>query len=50
MKHLKKLLVVASLVSMVGGCYVSERRGPRYARSECGPGYYWNGYHCHRRY
>lgn len=51
MTYFKKLLVIASLISTVGGCYVSERPGrPRYARYECGHGYYWNGYHCHRRW
>ena len=50
MKYLKKLLILASLTSMLGACYVVERPGPRYARYECRHGYYWNGYHCHRRW
>jgi hypothetical protein len=49
MKYLKKLLVIASLVSTVGSCYV-QTRGPRYARHDCAPGRYWNGHHCHRNW
>jgi hypothetical protein len=47
MKHLKKLIVVTSLIAMISGCYV-EGRGPRYARRDCAYGWYWDGYRCHR--
>ena len=47
MKYLKRIIVVTSLISMVGACYV-EQRGPRYAHRGCAYGWYWDGYHCHR--
>jgi hypothetical protein len=43
MEYLKKIIVVASLISMVGACYV-EPRGPRYAHRGCGYGWHWDGY------
>jgi hypothetical protein len=50
MRYIKKILAIAALVSTVGACYV-ETRSPRYvARRECAYGWYWNGYHCHRRW
>jgi len=49
MKYLKRIMVVGSLISMLGACYV-ERRGPRYAHRGCAYGYYWDGYRCHRHH
>ncbi|HMG52386.1 MAG TPA: hypothetical protein VK601_02865, partial [Kofleriaceae bacterium] len=39
MEYLKKIIVVASLISMVGACYI-EPRGPRYAHRGCAYGWY----------
>lgn len=51
MKYLKKLIIVTSLISTIGACYV-ERRGPRYAHRGyargCAHGWHWDGYRCHR--
>lgn len=49
MKYLKNILLVGSLISMLGSCYVETQR-PRYARRTCAYGWHWDGYHCHRNY
>jgi hypothetical protein len=47
MKYLKKIILISSLISMLGGCFVETQR-PRYARRMCAYGWYWDGYGCHR--
>jgi len=50
MRYLKRFVVITSLISMLGACYV-ERREPRYARytrRDCAYGWHWDGYRCHR--
>jgi len=49
MKYLKRIIVVTSLMSMLGACYV-ERRPARYAYRGCGYGWHWDGYRCHRNH
>jgi hypothetical protein len=49
MKYLKNLILISTLASMIGGCYVETRR-PRYARSTCDYGWHWDGYRCHRNH
>jgi hypothetical protein len=50
MRFLSKILLIGTLFSTVAGCYVQERRGPRYAhRYECARGWHWDGYHCRHR-
>ena len=49
MEYLKKIVLIASLISTIGACYV-ERRGPRYAQRGCGYGWHWDGYRCHRNH
>jgi hypothetical protein len=49
MEYLKKIVVIGSLISMLGACYVQERR-PRYAYRGCAYGWYWDGYRCHRHH
>lgn len=48
MKYVKRLLMIAPLVAMVGSCYV-ETRGPRYAHRDWHSDCRYDGYHCHRR-
>jgi hypothetical protein len=47
MKYLKKIIIISSLMSMLGACYV-ETRPVRYAHRTCAYGWYWDGYRCHR--
>lgn len=49
MKYLRNIILIGSLMSVLGGCYV-ESRGPRYAHRGCAYGYYWDGYRCHRNH
>jgi len=50
MKYLKKLIVVCSLISTIGACYVEARPAPRYAYRGCAYGWHWDGYRCHRNH
>jgi hypothetical protein len=50
MKYLKKLIIVSSLISTIGACYVEARPAPRYAYRTCAYGWHWDGYRCHRNH
>jgi hypothetical protein len=50
MKYIKKIILITSLISTIGACYVQERRGPRYAHRGCAYGWHWDGYRCHRNH